>query len=360
MKSFVREYGVVVVIIIAGMVGYTIFHENKQEILTSSMDALRDRLVAMVEDVSGRQAVAQHFDRFQEKVLAQEVPPEEVANIAANVLNLSNSGSTITPEQATLMLDIASSAQEVTLLPTPNLAESPETDETEETLPLVAVAPTPPSAPTAVEPVALDELGDRLESMLAFDAEVHRVMNEHSADRRDMVHHIRYRVDEGLHVDINADMDEGMKERLAREVERLEKRKMVVWQRNMAAQVQAERERARRELRSVEALRRRPPPAVRVHVKELASLESLKHLESLGYRALLSDSVKHEIKVSLEGALAALGHDLEVAMKDSEGDLEGQQEALQDYLEEVQDVLEDLSEEIEDEIEEQMEGEDDN
>ena len=107
MKRFLREYGVVVVVIIAGMVGYTIFYENKEEILTGSLDVIRERLVAMIDDVSSRDVVARHFDRFQEKVLAQEVPPAEVANIAANVLNLSNSGSTITPEQAALMLEFA-------------------------------------------------------------------------------------------------------------------------------------------------------------------------------------------------------------------------------------------------------------
>ena len=320
MKGYLREYGLIVVVILLGIVGYAIVRENKSELLTGSLDTIRNRLVAMVDDVSGREAVARHFDQFQEKVMAHEVPPEEVENIAANVLNLSNSGSTLTPEQAALMLEFASSAAEVTLRP--------------------------PAAP--VEPAALAALADRLESMIAFDVEVHEAMADRQADRQELTQHIRYRVEEGLRIDIDPAMTEAMKQRLASQVDRLEKRKMVVWRRNMAEEIRAERERARYELRSVAALKRRPPREVRVAMKRL---ESLKHLEVLGYRPMLSDSVKREITIHIEGALAEIGEDLEAVLVDQEDLIEEHLDAVEDILEEVEDQLEELEEEIEEEEE---------
>ena len=337
MKRFFREYGLVVVLIALGMVGYAIFRENK---LDGSLSEIRARLVEMIDE-SSREAVARHFDRFQEKVLAHEVPPEEVENIAANVLNLSNSGSTLTPEQATLMLDMASSAVEVTLLPSPA--------DTDATPPLAAVAPRPPAPPPPVEPVALDALGERLESMLDFDGEVRRVMDARRVDRRELARHVRYRFDEGLHIDIDVDMDEAMKQQLAQQVEQLEKRKMIVWKQNMDEEMRAERARARRDLRTVTALRRRPPPDARVAVQHL---EALKHLETLGYRALISDSVRHEINVQLEGALAALEKDLRATMAEQEGDVDEQMETLEEFLEEVEDAMEAFEEAMEEAAEE--------
>ncbi len=349
MKSYLREYGLIVVVIVLGVVGYAIIRENRSELLTNSLDTVRSRLVEMIDDVAGREAVAKHFDEFQEKVMAQEVPPEEVENIAANVLNLSNSGSTLTPEQAALILEFASTPAEVTLLPMP-AAPSDTT-----LPPLVEAAPrppTPPAPPAPVEAADLDALADRLGSMIAFDVEVHEAM----PDRREMARHIRYRVDEGLHIDIDPEVAEVMKQRLPSEVERLEKQKIIVWKRNMAEEMRAERERARHELRSVTALIKKPPREVRMAMRQL---ESLKHLETLGYRPLLSDSARQEIKVHLEVALTRLSEDLEIVLVDQEGRIDVHVEAVEELLEQIEDSLDDLEDELE-ELEEEDEDDDDN
>ena len=139
MKKLLREYGLILILILVGIVGYLALRGNEQDILAHSLDGIRNRLVAMVDDVANREAIAAHFDRFKDKVLAKEVSTEDVEHVAANVLNLSNSGSSITPEQAELMLDMASSAPEATLLPMP-----------------VALAPPAPPTPLATpEPTAL-------------------------------------------------------------------------------------------------------------------------------------------------------------------------------------------------------------
>ena len=370
MSKLFREYGLILILILVGIVGYLTLRGNEQNSLAHSLDGIRNRLVAMVDDVASREAIAAHFDRFKSKVLGQEVSPEEVESMAANVLNLSNSGSTITPEEAELMLDMASSAPEVTLLPTPEAPEPGVPDPT----PLVPAPPAPPTplvSPTpAVLPTLRDlsDLGERLETMLIFNVEIEKVMDEHRDHREEMARHIRYRVEEGLHVVLDMAMTDEMKQRIGREAERLEARMRVVWKQNMAEETRMERERARRELRSVVALRKRPSREVRVRVgtpvwvvlSNLESLESLKHLEAMGYRAMLSDSIKHEIMVHLEVALEAAHEHIEEAMEATDESLEEQMEALEEYLEELEEALEELEEEMEEQRQERKERQEDN
>ena len=81
----------------------------------------------------------------------------------------------------------------------------------------------------------------------------------------------------------------------------------------------------------------------------MRQLESLKHLETLGYRPLLSDSIKQEIKVHLEVALTRLGEDLEIVLADQDEVVEEQLDAVEDLLDEIEDTLEELEEEAEEE-----------
>ncbi len=359
MSKLFREYGLVIIIILVGIVGYLTLRGNEQDILSSSLDGIRNRLVAMVDDVTSREAIAAHFDRFKDKVMAKEVSPEEVENMAANVLNLSNSGSTITPGEAEMMINHASFAPEATLLPTP---EPPEPSEADPTPPVAVAPPAPPTPLASPEPTALptprdlSDLGERLETMLAFNVEIEKVMDERQDHREEMARHVRYRFEEGMHIDLDMAMTDEMKQRIAREAQRLEARMRVVWKQNMAEELQVERERARRELRSVVALKKRPP--LRVMVGNVESLESLKHLEAMGYRVMLSDSIKREIKVHLEVALEALGEDLEEAMEAHDEALEEQMEALEEYLEELEEALEELEEEMEEQRQERQEDND--
>lgn len=352
MKNWLREYGLISLVIIVAMVGYVIYRQDRQDILATSLDVLRDRLVMIIDDAASRQVVAAHFDQFKQRVLSQEVTPEEVENVAANVLNFSNSGMTITPEQATMMLDLASDVPEVTLLP---VSGEEASDDTLEASPPPAVAPTPtvrpaPSPRPAAAPVKpndLNALGERLETVLAFDAQAQKAMDGRRG-QPEMGQHIRYRLERGLHVVLDEEMTPEMKRRLAREAQKLTERRMaVVWKRNMAEEMRAERERARRELQSVTALQKRPPREVRVAVHNLKALETLKHLEMMGYQSMLADSVRREIKVHLEVALEALEKDLERAMEADGAAVEAQMESLEGFLEEVEKSLEALEEEVE-------------
>jgi hypothetical protein len=192
--------------------------------------------------------------------------------------------------------------------------------------------------------------------MLAFNVEVEKVMGGRHARQAELAQHVRYRFERGLHVDLDNAMTGEMKQQIAREAQKLERRRMaVVWRPNMAEELRAEQERARRELRSVAALKKRPPPDVRVVVGNLESLESLKHLEALGYQSMLPDSIHRAIRVNLEKALAAAHEDIEATMEASDEAIEEQMEAMEEYLKEIEEAMEELEKELEEELEEMEE-----
>ncbi|MFQ5568051.1 MAG: hypothetical protein ACE5G0_00165 [Rhodothermales bacterium] len=348
MKGLVREYGLIVIIIILCMVGYWLFRENKGGILDYSLDVIGERLIAMVDDEASKQLIADRFFRFKDRVMAREVAPEEVEHVVANVLNLSNSGATLTAEQAELMLQFASVEPEETLLPVPDLSEtaggiepapSDSIEAPDLSSTLAAVTPEPPApsdAPEPLEPVEIEDLnalGDRLESMLSLNEVIQEAIEERAAQRQELVQHIRFRFDNGLHIDIDAGMSDEMKrvefKRLAEEVQKLEEKRMVVWRKNMGDEWRAERERVRHELRSVVALRGRQPRLARRTMERIKYLEALKHLEEMGYRPMLSDSLREVFEEQFEAAMErweeALDAQLEEIEEAAKEEAEGQQ-----------------------------------
>ena len=50
MKNLFGEYGLIIILIVVAMVGYLVVRGNEEDILARSLDGIRDRLVAMVDD----------------------------------------------------------------------------------------------------------------------------------------------------------------------------------------------------------------------------------------------------------------------------------------------------------------------
>lgn len=78
--------------------------DRREEIIDYTLDMLGNRLVQLASDDASKDEIAASFARFSERVDRNEVSPEEIETIAANVLNLSARGALITPEDAQLML----------------------------------------------------------------------------------------------------------------------------------------------------------------------------------------------------------------------------------------------------------------
>lgn len=383
MKGLLREYALVGLVIVMGIAGYLYVYQNQEDVLASSMDLIGDRLVEMVDDAGSKAFIRDRFAQFKERVMNREIAPDQIENVAANVLNLSNSGSTLTPEQAEMMLQFAAAGPEVALLPEPDLSGAEPEEPTPETAPeapLPAIrAPAPPPPPVA--PEALTTLGERLHVMLAFNREVQAAVARNSDERAALAEHVRFQFENGLHLNVDSSLAATLSKedfkRVQRELKRLEKQRMVVWKRNVAEALHSEREQARRELQAVETLRSRPAAAPTVRTRPerevqvaLKTLESLKELELKGYRtSIRSDSLRalfeHHFAINLDQALAsgvsvvvgadaARGTGAVVTLSDSA--VEVQVEAVADYLDDLADLLEDEADVREEALEDQIDA----
>lgn len=104
MLHFWKEYGVIVVLTAVALTGYFLIGDRRGELMEQALDVLGTRLVELAAQEDDRDDIARQFALFQEKVERDEISPDMVETVAANVLNLRVRGAVITPEEAELML----------------------------------------------------------------------------------------------------------------------------------------------------------------------------------------------------------------------------------------------------------------
>lgn len=108
MKSLIREYGFLALLVGIGVGAYFLYARTGVDLLESSLDSIDLKLQGMVERPEDKAYVADIFESFRQKVRTHEVSPEQLERVAANVLNMSRAGSQLTPEEAKVLFDIAS------------------------------------------------------------------------------------------------------------------------------------------------------------------------------------------------------------------------------------------------------------
>lgn len=344
MREALREYGPITALIVVAMVGYALYSINKDDIFNYSLDLIGERMMEMVSDPEHRASIAGMFGQFKERALANEISHEQVELMAANVLNLSQSRVKLTPEQAELVLNMAYVEPDTTLaalLLADSLPPLPVPDQ-------VRLRTRPPGPPPAPRPGDRDReaLGRRLQSLIAFDAAVKELANAATVDAEALAEHMQYASDKGLHVVLDEEMKKAMPpqafEAFSRELKRLDEKRMVIHQRDLARRVRAERRRVSRELQSLEALQNR----AQAHAQARASLEQLevfKHLQAMGYRPTFRSDSSQGFGFSMGDTF---DYDFEKEMDSDEVDklLDGLEDTLDDELEEVEIRVEDAME----------------
>jgi hypothetical protein len=278
MSKYIR-YAAAIIVVLAILVtaDYFIVKQNP-DVLGYSLDQLGERLIDMVPE--GKEAVQGLFDQFVSRVQAEEVSPDQVEQVAANILNLKNQNATLTPEQAESVISFTLYTPEP---PAPVVQDSIRK---QKRLPF---GPSrrklrPPRERIALK--SLERLGERLK--VAF--ECNDRLQETFKDARNIQNLVRFEIADGLRLAIDSDLKgaiaEGEFEDLASELRHLEKQEMVVWQLNLAHEAQKRMEHRQKELESIHELRKLEHLAKREELKalkELESLELLKNLEVLGF-----------------------------------------------------------------------------
>jgi len=201
MKNILREYGVIGALLVIAVGGYFLIGDRPEDILAYSLDAIGNRLTALVADDSSKAEVADAFDRFKARVDSNEVAPEQIETVVASVLNLTVSGASLSTEEAEMVLDLATETMALNL-PMPQMPD-------------VANLPTPP-LPTTPFPAPeekpswfeLDEtrradVGTRVSAMIKF-ADQMPVVAESDAGGRRSKNYYRFDYEDGLHVVIDS------------------------------------------------------------------------------------------------------------------------------------------------------------
>lgn len=160
MKDILKDYGVIALLIVVAISGYFLFAQNKQDILAYTMDTLGARLADLATNDESRERIVEAFDLFSDRVARQELTPEQIELVAANVLNLSAKGEAITPEEAEFMLYMDAP----NALPFPLFAEADEGILYDKPAPVTPITPTAPTVIIA----DFEALGSRLEAMVKF------------------------------------------------------------------------------------------------------------------------------------------------------------------------------------------------
>lgn len=263
-----KEYGLITVLIAVALGGYFLIGDRREELMDHALDVLGSRLVELSAREDDRDDIARQFALFQERVERDEVSPEMVEAVAANVLNLKARGAVITPEEAELMLF----AEPVEPLPSPA---------------------TPPgrSVYTVRSPSGKPASGRELEERLTFMfqlADAVQVQGDSAS------YHFHFAQDEhGIHVVMDPNAASKLVSGTAKPLfEDMEQKEWVKWQDNLA------RDQARAEARmkaQVERLSRfesamagaPEPPAVRA----LERWSSAQKLAMLGATANMDTSL---------------------------------------------------------------------
>ncbi len=217
MVKKVRELTFSLMVIFVIAIGiYWLMVELQKDYLNHYLTLLGDKLIELVPESSEKRTLMALFDNFKEQVENQDVTPEQVEKVAAGILNISNLKDSISVAEAKAVLE---------------MAEIYPGSDTYNRAGRVGVRSAPRNKRDSE--VRWRELGERLESIYKLDQKMKTVP--------DSVKFI-YRFDDQLNIVIDTHarlaLDQKDHEKMIKELRQLEKEKAVIWQENVARQIE--------------------------------------------------------------------------------------------------------------------------
>lgn len=311
MSRIARDAGFVVLLLAVAASLSWFFSKVRQTGVENYLGLLGNSLFAMVPEGKDKDQLKKKYGQFLADVAERKVPPEQVEQIAASILNLSNASQGLTAAQAETLLFLTEMPLEfgkgtaVVVTPAPPAlpgAVSVEGDS--------AVPPMPPlvaALPAQSAPEKWEAMQERIKMMYEFNyrlkGELAGLTPHPAAVQRLM--HFSLAPDMKITVVVNDSLKQALLKRkqlaIAKELERLEKEKRLVWQQNFSTQLRLDQERLKHELQRLRELQRLGEPEA---MKALSSLHSLENLSPKS--AADSADFQAELKQALEEAKRTL------------------------------------------------------
>lgn len=287
----------VIIFIFLGVVAiYNLSIKPKIDVLNNYVELLGDKLLTMVPEGAGKEALAKMYLDFVEKVRNREVKPERIEQVAAGILNLSNNYEKITPQQAEAIIRVA------VMLPELDSAKT-----------VVEVIPAQPPAPAAHE---WETLGERLKSVYEFNEKLH--LHPLPSGQQPSPHvypapkPMHFRVDKGLTIVIDSDFKTDLQSKAyreaAEEMKKLEQQNILHWQEDFDREMEAEKKRMALELKQIQMELQQEEHSIKlnsIRVEEVVKV--LQSLDSLDIPFPVNiDSIMKEVETELKKAKSDL------------------------------------------------------
>ena len=256
----------------------------------------------MVPDNSDKSTVKNLYDNFVKQAAAKKVAPEQVEYVAANILNLSNLDTTLTPEQAEAVVKF--SLEEPLKLERIN--EKSEALKTTSEKAHVTMIVEPPSL-KEIPQEKWNALGVRIQELNKMNDELNLAMRDQAREKREEHLHLHYRIDNGLQITLDPRMKEKLMHkkyrRLSKDIRRMEDKHLLEWRKNFTKEMEDMRLELN-ELRKLKKLEELGKLEELKKLKGLESLEALKALKGLEFipQVINADSIQAIVDKSLEEA----------------------------------------------------------
>jgi hypothetical protein len=316
MRQTVRDISIYAVLLAVVTGGLWLYNNYKEDVLDYSLNLLGDKLLSMVPNEQDRVAIEKMYAKFTDQVHEQQVPPEQVETIAANILNLSKSNAKLTPDQVEAILyvgviprieidttdmNFGKFEYEFETFDFPDSVAIPEIN-----FPEISTIPEiPKSVPMVrlknIEPERVVAVGERLKSLCEFSEKLQTIIKQAPPNAPELRRHLRFRNDNGLKIAIDPQVKIALKRlavrNLDREIARLDNKKLVNWDKDLQKNLARDMRRVRMELISLERMMYRQAESKTQEHKNLKVLLSLKELEALNYmREMKMDSAMHAFR----------------------------------------------------------------
>ena len=284
MNENLRNAGILTLLFLTVLAIYFLTRQAQNGELDTYMARLGDKLITMVPEGAGRDALADTYGEFMEKVRKREVEPERVERVAAGILNASIASDSLSPQQAEALLNLTAFVP-VDTVRAPRSA-SP--------------APAPPARGD------WERLDKRIRTVYEFNETMAEKRKEMAPLQQSVTGTMVFRVEPDLTVTIDQELQNMLSEKamqkVAKEIRHMEHQEIVVWRKDLQKELQVQQEKMKIELRIMQQeLEKLKSMEINIVLPEIVN--SLESLDTLDIPIPVNiDSIMREVEKSLEAA----------------------------------------------------------